>query len=202
MKDAWNEAKLANNLRAETSKALGTFKQKNKELTIKLIVEERRRKSAEASLKNTQTQVEEQCQKLHYTEIKLATTKQQVMDLKVELEKAKEAAQEAQAATNAARWKFYDLGVQEIEGQLTDELAGVYRDYCFEVWTKALKKILPMLQSFYFPGFIFMSSILFSKQSPPLLISITPLIFLHNPHPPLLFCNYICLYIHLNKINK
>ena len=53
----------------------------------------------------------------------------------------------------------------------------------------------------YFPRFIFMSSILFSKQSPPLLIPVIPFIFLHNPHPhpALLFCTYICLYIHLNN---
>ena len=53
------------------------------------------RKSAKVSLKNAQMQAEEQRQKLHYTEIELATAKQQVVDLKVELEKAKEAAQAA-----------------------------------------------------------------------------------------------------------
>ena len=37
--------------------------------------------------------------------------KQQVVELKAELRKAKEAAQEAQATTNATRLKFYDLGV-------------------------------------------------------------------------------------------
>lgn len=46
-------------------------------------------------------QTEEQRQKLHYTEIELATAKQQVVDLKAKLKKAKEAAQVAQAAVDA-----------------------------------------------------------------------------------------------------
>ena len=53
------------------------------------------RKSAKVSLKNAQMQTEEQRQKLHYTEIELAMTKQQVVDLKAELKKAKEATQVA-----------------------------------------------------------------------------------------------------------
>ena len=34
--------------------------------------------------------------------------------------------------------KFYDLGVQETEARLIDELVEVCRDYCLEVWTEAL----------------------------------------------------------------
>ena len=98
MKDTRNKARLMDNLRAETSKALGT-------------VEERRRKSIEADLKNAQDQVEEQCKKLHYIEIELATAKQEVVDLKAELKKAKEAARVAKAATDASKQKFYDLKV-------------------------------------------------------------------------------------------
>ena len=41
--------------------------------------------SAEAGLKTTERQAEEQCQKLHSTEIDLATQKQMVVDLQVEL---------------------------------------------------------------------------------------------------------------------
>ena len=48
-------------------------------------------------------QAEKQHQKLHYTEIELATAKQQVVDLKAELKKAKEAAQVAQATADVAR---------------------------------------------------------------------------------------------------
>ena len=46
VKDAQNEA------RVETSKALGAVEQKNQELAVKLIAEERGRKSIETSLKN------------------------------------------------------------------------------------------------------------------------------------------------------
>ena len=53
MKDAQNEARVEANLRAETSKALGTVEQKNQELATKLIVEEKGRKNIETSLKNT-----------------------------------------------------------------------------------------------------------------------------------------------------
>ena len=78
---------------------------------MKLAVANRDRRSAEASLKTTKEQTEEQRQRLHYTEIKLALAKQQVVELKAELRKAKEATQEAQATANAAGPKFYDLGV-------------------------------------------------------------------------------------------
>ena len=76
VKDAWKEARLTYNLRTKTSKALGAVEQKNKELTMKLVTKDKGRKSAEAGLKNAQAQVEEQCQKLHYTKIKLATANQ------------------------------------------------------------------------------------------------------------------------------
>ena len=43
-------------------------------------------------LKTVERQVEDQRQKLHLTEIDLATQRQLIIDLKVELQKAKEAA--------------------------------------------------------------------------------------------------------------
>ena len=54
VKDAWNEARLTDNLLAKTSKALRVAKQKNKELGTKLATKEKGRKSAEAGLKNAQ----------------------------------------------------------------------------------------------------------------------------------------------------
>ena len=45
VKDARNEARLAENLRTETSKALGATEKKNQEITTKLTAEERGRKS-------------------------------------------------------------------------------------------------------------------------------------------------------------
>ena len=93
VKDAQSEARLTDNLRTETSKSSAIVEYKNKELTLKLATEDRGRKSVEAGLKNAQVQAEKQRKKLHYTEIALATANLQVQDLKVKLEKAKEAAQ-------------------------------------------------------------------------------------------------------------
>lgn len=105
---------------------------------MKLAIANKDRRSAKAGLRNVEVQTEQQRQRLYYTEIELATAKQQVLELKAELSKAKEAAQMAQAAANTAGQKFYDLRVQETEAWLTEELAGVYREYCLEVWTEAL----------------------------------------------------------------
>ena len=58
--------------------------------------------------------------------------------MKIELSKAKEA---AQAVADTARQKFYDLIVQETEAQLTEELAGVCKEYCLKVWSKALNVV-------------------------------------------------------------
>ena len=51
-----------------------------------------------AGLKSAETQAEDQRKKLHLTEIELAMEKQQVMDLKAELKKAKKVAQLAKEA--------------------------------------------------------------------------------------------------------
>ena len=59
--------------------------------------------SAEASLKTAKRQAEEQCQKLHSIEIDLATQKQMVVDLQVELQKAKEEVQLAREAAELRR---------------------------------------------------------------------------------------------------
>ena len=72
---------------------MGATNEENEELLSKLIAEERERKSIEARLKNGQTQVKDQCKLFYQTEIELATSRQLVMDLKADLQKAKEAAQ-------------------------------------------------------------------------------------------------------------
>ena len=41
VKETWNEAKLADNLRAEASKSLATAEGRNKELALKLAVVDR-----------------------------------------------------------------------------------------------------------------------------------------------------------------
>lgn len=67
---------------------------------------DRDRKSVEAGLKSAEAQAEEKRQRLHCIEIELATAKQQVLELKTKLSKAKEVAQVAQAATDNAGQKF------------------------------------------------------------------------------------------------
>lgn len=49
-------------------------------------------RSVEASFRSVEVQMEEQRQRLHYTEIELATAKQQVLELKTKLSKAKKVA--------------------------------------------------------------------------------------------------------------
>ena len=71
---------------------MGATNEENEELLSKLIAKERERKSVEARLKNGQTQVKDQCKLFYQTEIELATSRQLVMDLKAELQQAKEAA--------------------------------------------------------------------------------------------------------------
>ena len=103
VKDAWNDVKNEVHLRLDTEKALGATNEENEELLSKLIAEERERKSVEARLKNGQTQVKDQCKLFYQTEIELATSRQLVMDLKADLQKAKEAAQFVKEA--AGGWK-------------------------------------------------------------------------------------------------
>ena len=54
-------------------------------------------------MKTAERQAEEQCQKLHSTEIDLATQKQMVVDLQVELQKAKEEVQLAREVAELRR---------------------------------------------------------------------------------------------------
>ena len=64
--------------------------------------------------------------------------KQQILDLKAKLEKAKEGARVAKAAMEASGQRFYNLGVQETNAHLTEELAAVCREYCQKVRAEAL----------------------------------------------------------------
>ena len=75
VKDARNEARLANNLRVEASKSLTVAEGKSKELALKLATADRDRMSVKAGLRNTEAQMEEQRQRLHYTKIELAMAK-------------------------------------------------------------------------------------------------------------------------------
>ena len=104
----------------------------------KLTVEERERKTAETGLKNAQTQAEDQRKLLYQTKIDLTTLRQLVLQLRAELQKAKEAAQLANEAVEVEKQASYTFSVEETQATLTEELAKVCRDYCMATWAEAL----------------------------------------------------------------
>ena len=63
-----------------------------------------------------------------------------VLDLKVELEKAKDATRVAKEASKAAKTASYKSGVLETEARLVEEVVGVCRDYCAKTWAEALNR--------------------------------------------------------------
>ena len=62
-------------------------------------------------------------QQLHLTEINLATEKQTVLDLKMQLQQAKEAARVVREAAEAAVTASYKRWVKDTEARLTEEVA-------------------------------------------------------------------------------
>ena len=88
-------------------------------MTKKLREVESARLCAEASLKTTKAQAEDQCKKLYTTELKLATQEQFVMDHKAELKKVKDAAEKAvrvaKVATEVAERTSYEHEVVDTE---------------------------------------------------------------------------------------
>ena len=71
--------------RADVEKSLGALKQEQVELREKLKEANKARLNAEVGLKTAKRQAEDQRQKLHLTEIDLATQMQMVIDLKAKL---------------------------------------------------------------------------------------------------------------------
>ena len=63
------------------------------------------------------------------------------MDLKAELQKAKDAAQVAREATEAVVKASYEHGVQDIETRLAKEVVVLCRDYCIELWGIAMDRV-------------------------------------------------------------
>ena len=130
---------------AEVEKSLGSLKQEQFKLSKKLKEVEKNRRSAEAGLKNAESQAEDQRQKLFVTETNLATKKQTVLDLKTALQKAREEARRAKEeaqlvreAAEAEKKASYQLGAEETEAKLFEELPEVCRDYCSISWAHAL----------------------------------------------------------------
>ena len=131
--------------RAEVEKSVGSLKQENFELSKKFKEAEKGRRSAEARLKNAKTQAKDQCQKLFATETDLATERQKVLNLTAALQKAveearlaKEEAQLVREAAEAEKKAFYQLGAEETETRLSEELPEVCREYCSFSWAHAL----------------------------------------------------------------
>ena len=151
--------------RTEVEKTAGSLKQENLELAEKFKEAEKGRKSALVGLKNAETQAEHQRQKLFVTETSLATEKQTVLDLKAVLQKAKEEVQrvkeEAQLIRKAAEAKrkvVYQLGTEETEARLSEEIPKVFRDYCSISWAHALdaagipaNSVLRLPEKVFFP---------------------------------------------------
>ena len=91
------------------------MKQECKELASKLTAEDRERRSVKAKLKNAQDQAKDQRKLLYQIEIELATQTQLILELKAELQKAKEAAQAKKEAVEASKQESYLLGVEETD---------------------------------------------------------------------------------------
>ena len=124
--------------RANVEKSLGVVKQEQLEMSEKTELANQACSSAEAGLKTVERQAEEQRQKLHSTEIDLATQKQMVIDLQAQLQKAKEEVQLAKEVVEAEKKASYQLSVEETEIRLAKELSEVCHDYCDVTWDKAL----------------------------------------------------------------
>ena len=134
--------------RTEVEKTVGSLKQENLELVKNFKESEKQRQSAKAGLKSAETQVEDQRQKLFVTETSLATKKQNVLDLKAALQKAedeirrvKEEAQLIREAAEAEKKAAHQLGIQETEARLSEEIREVCRDYCSILWAHALDAV-------------------------------------------------------------
>ena len=156
VKEARNDVKNEVHLRLETERVLGAAKEENNELHSELIAEERERRSAEAGLKNTQTQAKDQRKLLYQTKIDLAISRQLVMELKANLQKAKEATQLAKQAAEAEKQASYLLVIEKVQARLTEELAEVCKDYCNVTWDKALNVAgVPIDSAWRQPGSIY-----------------------------------------------
>ena len=107
-------------------------------------------------MKTAERQAEEQCQKLHSTEIHLAMQKQMVIDLQAELQKAKEEVQQVREAAEAEKKASYQFGVEETEIRLAKKLSEVCCDYCDATWDKALIAArVPANSALRLPGSIY-----------------------------------------------
>ena len=85
VRDARKKVNVEALSRVDVEKSLGALKQEQVELHKKLKEANKARLNAEVGLKTVKRQAEDQRQKLHLTEIDLATQMQMVIDLKAKL---------------------------------------------------------------------------------------------------------------------
>ena len=140
IRDTRNEARAEAHSRAKIGKSLGALKQEQIELANKLTASKKACLSAEAFLKSTEAQAEDQRKQLHLTEIELATQRQLVLDLKAESKKAKDAARVARETSKAVETASYECWVLKTEARLAKEVTEVCRDYCVETWVEVLNR--------------------------------------------------------------
>ena len=140
VRNARDKVKAEAHSHFEVEKALGALNEEHAQLSEKLKEANKACLSAEASLKTTERQMEDQPQKFHITEINLATEKQNVLDLKTELQKDKDAARVAREAAEAAVATSYEYGVLDMETRLAEEVDVVCRDYCTKSWGVAMNR--------------------------------------------------------------
>ena len=126
--------------RLATEKATSVLRLEKDRLTKEIKEALKAQDSAKASLKTTTKQAKEMRQQLYMFEINLATEKQMVSDLKVELIKTKETARLAREAAEAAVATSYERGVVDTEARLTEEVAVVCKDYITMSWGVALDR--------------------------------------------------------------
>ena len=137
---AYNKFDAEAQTQREVEKALSTTNHEKTQLVEKLKAAESTRQSAEARLKTTKAQAEDQYKQLYTTQINLATEKATVLDLQAELQTAQEALKVAQEAAKAAEAAAYERGVLETEARLTAEVTVVCRDYCTETYFQAFDR--------------------------------------------------------------
>ncbi|XP_050268146.1 uncharacterized protein LOC126712740 [Quercus robur] len=140
-----NLAEAETQARTEVEKALGSLKHDHIKLTAEFKDSENRRKSAEAGLKSAEDQAEDQRKQLYTAQLNLNTERQAVQDLKTalqkvedELRRVKEDAQLIREAIEAEKEAARQLGAEETEARLSEEIPEVCRDYCSISWAHAL----------------------------------------------------------------
>ena len=140
-----NRAEAETQARTEMEKTLRSLKHNHLELKEKFKDSENQRKSAEAGLKSAEAQAEDQRKELYTTQINLATEKQAVLELKTalqkvedELQRVKKEAQLIRETTEAEKNAARQLGAQETEAGLSEEIPEVCREYCSISWAHAL----------------------------------------------------------------